>query len=109
MGVLSSEEGTGNIPYQRAHLSDTRGPTTIVACAILSALSTLAVFLRVLVRRRTKSKFEADDYTIFITLVCRFKVWRLSLNMPQVFAWASFVSVYYGMIFILMLKVESLW
>ena len=70
MGVLSSEEGTGNIPYQRAHLRDTRGPTTIIACAILSALSTLGVFLRVLVRRRTKAKFEADDYTIFITLVC---------------------------------------
>lgn len=70
MGVLSSTEGTGNIPYQRAHLDDTRGSITIAACAILSVLSTLAIFLKVLVRRQTKAKFGADDYTIFVTLVC---------------------------------------
>lgn len=70
MGVLSSAEGTGNIPYQLAHLHDTRGPATIAACAVLSVLSTLAILLRILVRRQTKAKFEADDYTIFVTLVC---------------------------------------
>lgn len=69
MGVLSSAEGTGNIPYQRAHLGDTRGPLTITTCAVLSVLSTLAISLKVLVRRQTKAKFEADDYTIFVTLV----------------------------------------
>lgn len=70
MGVLSSTEGAGNIPYQRAHLDDTRGPITIAACAVLSVLSTLATFLKILVRRQTKAKFGADDYTIFVTLVC---------------------------------------
>lgn len=69
MGVLSSAEGTGNIPYQLTHLHDTRGPLTIAACAVLSALSTLAIFLRVLARRQAKVKFEADDWTIFVTLV----------------------------------------
>lgn len=69
MGVLSSAEGTGNVPYQRAHLHDTRGPTTIAVCAVLSALSILAIFLRVLVRRQTNAKLQADDYTIFVTLV----------------------------------------
>ncbi|MCJ1428153.1 hypothetical protein MMC29_006061 [Sticta canariensis] len=80
MGVLSSAEGTGNIPYQRAHLGDTRGPLTITASAVLSVLSTLAIALKVLVRHQTKARFEADDYTIFVTLI---------------FAWASFVCVYY--------------
>ncbi|MCJ1464422.1 hypothetical protein MMC07_003035 [Pseudocyphellaria aurata] len=80
MGVLSSEEGTGNIPYQLSHLKDTRGPLTITACAVLSALSTLAIILKFLARRQTKARFEADDCTIFVTLV---------------FAWASFVSIYF--------------
>lgn len=49
MGVLSCEEGTGDTPRQRAHLHETRGPTIIAACAVLSTLSTLAIFLKVLV------------------------------------------------------------
>lgn len=55
--------------YQLAHIHENRGPHVLIACAVLSALATISVGLRVLVRWRTRSKIEADDHTIFLTLV----------------------------------------
>lgn len=69
MGVLSDKEGAGNIPYQKTHLKESKVTEVIAACAVLSALSSIAILLRVLVRLRTNNGFKADDYTIFVTLV----------------------------------------
>lgn len=69
-GVLSDQEGAGNIDYQLAHIHETRANTLIAACASLSVLASIAIFLRILVRWRTRAAFKADDYTIFVTLVC---------------------------------------
>lgn len=55
--------------YQLAHIHENRGPHVLVACAVLSALATISVGLRILVRWRTRSKIQADDHTIFLTLV----------------------------------------
>ena len=56
--------------YQLAHLHENRGPHVLITFAVLSALATISVGLRILVRWRTRSKIEADDHTIFLTLVC---------------------------------------
>lgn len=55
--------------YQLAHIHENRGPHVLIACAVLSALATISVGLRILVRWRTRSRIEADDHTIFLTLV----------------------------------------
>lgn len=69
-GVLSDVEGNGNVDYQLAHIHDTLAPATVAACAVLSVLASIAIFLRILVRWRTRAGFQADDYTIFVTVVC---------------------------------------
>lgn len=61
--------------YQLAHIHENRGPHVLIACALLSSLATISVGLRILVRWRTRSKIEADDHTIFLTLV--------SIHLPE--------------------------
>lgn len=55
--------------YQLSHIHENRGPHVLIACAVLSTLATISVGLRILVRWRTRSNIEADDHTIFLTLV----------------------------------------
>lgn len=54
-----------DIAYQKAHINETRAPSIVAAVAVLSALSTIAIVLRVFVRWHMKSGFKTDDYTIF--------------------------------------------
>lgn len=57
------------IAYQAAHIHDTKGPSIIATNAVLAVLATIAIGLRYIVRWHTKSKFMADDYTIFLAWV----------------------------------------
>lgn len=57
------------IAYQTANIHQDRGGNIIAACSVLSALSTLAVFLRIVVRRITHAGLRADDYLMFAALV----------------------------------------
>lgn len=46
--------------YQIAHIHEDKTPTIIAAISVLSALATIAVFLRALVRWRVNAKFQAE-------------------------------------------------
>lgn len=58
--AISADEAA----YQTAHIHENKGVNILVAESILSALSTLAIFLRIYVRWSTRLGFKADDYTI---------------------------------------------
>ena len=57
------------LAYQQAHIHEDRGPIVIGVCASLFILSTSAVILRVVARRRKKVKLAWDDYSIFLAEV----------------------------------------
>lgn len=57
------------IQYELAHLGETKAPSIIAAIGSFSALATIAILLRILVRWRNKNGFKADDYTIFVAFV----------------------------------------
>ena len=57
------------VNYQLSHLQETKGPAIHAGVAVLSVLATIAVFLRFLVRWRTKAGCRADDYTVFAACV----------------------------------------
>lgn len=54
-----------------AHIHQDRGPYLIATTAVLSVLSTAAIYLRFLVRWRTKVGFKTDDYAILMAGVSR--------------------------------------
>ena len=57
------------IKYQLAHIHDDRSQGFITSVAIVTALATVAVTLRLLARRWTKVGWAADDYTIMIAVI----------------------------------------
>ena len=59
------------LAYQMAHIHQDRGPYLIATTAVLSVLSTAAIYLRFLVRWRTKVGFKTDDYAILMAGVSR--------------------------------------
>lgn len=75
-GFLTPED----IAYQVAHIHEDKRPSTVAGLAILSAVSTIAVFSKFAIRWRTRSGFKTDDYTIALALV---------------FGWGLFVSSLY--------------
>lgn len=52
------------VAYQTAHIHEDKRPNIRAAISSLTALSTLAIFLRVYVRCSTRAGLHADDYTI---------------------------------------------
>ena len=53
------------VAYQTAHIHEDKRINILAAVSILSALSTLAILLRIYVRRKTRAGFHADDHLIF--------------------------------------------
>lgn len=54
------------IAYQTAHINENRAPVLLAANSVLTALATVAIFLRFLIRWKTKVGVKADDYTILL-------------------------------------------
>lgn len=69
--MVYSQEGftDAEVAYQLAHAAETKAPSIIAAVAVLSVLATIAIAMRILVRRQRKSGLKADDYTIISALV----------------------------------------
>ncbi|MCJ1463320.1 hypothetical protein MMC07_001927 [Pseudocyphellaria aurata] len=74
--AISAEQ----VAYQTAHIHESRRPNVIAAISVLTALSTLAIFLRIHVRWSTGLGFQADDHTIFAA---------------GIVAWLLFVTIYF--------------
>lgn len=79
--------------YQTSHIHDDRRTSVVVAITIFSALASLAIFLRFLIRLQRKSGIKTDDGLIFFA-------WIIS--------WGAFVDVYFGAISILSIWKDSL-
>ena len=58
-----------DIAYQLKHASDDRRVVLFVSTALMNAVATVAVVLRLVARRINRTKLLADDYTIFAALV----------------------------------------
>ena len=69
MASLSPSE----ISYQESHVGENRSVEIITASAICLTAAYVAVVLRFVSRRLSKTALEGDDYTIMIALVsiCR--------------------------------------
>lgn len=98
------------IQYQLSHLDETKVPIIMGAVGAFTTLATIAVFLRILVRRLKKNKYQADDYTLFIAFV---SIYRgelghcTSMLIPrQILTWGSFVTFYYSMLSEAMLLIQ---
>ena len=59
------------IMEQEMHVSDTMVPSIIASNAICFAIACIAVVLRFLARRMSKTKYEADDWLVLVGLVRR--------------------------------------
>ena len=57
------------ILYQEKHASDTQVPNIIATNAICFPIACTAVTLRFLSRRRSKIRYEADDWFIVLALL----------------------------------------
>lgn len=66
-GSLTEDE----INYQLARLNESKIPSIIATLSILSALATISVFLRFLVRWHTTAGYKMDDWTILVAFVRR--------------------------------------
>lgn len=64
-GSLTEDE----INYQLAHINETKIPSVIATLSVLSALATISVFLRFLVRWHTIAGYKMDDWTILVAFV----------------------------------------
>lgn len=53
------------VAYQQAHIQENNRVEILAVVSVLSGLATLAIFLRVYVRRSTGAGFRTDDYLIF--------------------------------------------
>lgn len=58
-----------DVLYQQAHINENKSAEIITACAICLTAAYLAVVLRFVSRRISKTSLEADDYTIIAALV----------------------------------------
>lgn len=58
-----------DILYQQSHINENKSAEIITACAICLTAAYLAVILRFVSRRLSKTSLEADDYTIIAALV----------------------------------------
>ena len=58
-----------SISSQLAHINDNRQATIVGLKVLLTALSTIAVALRLLSRRLVKAPFRYDDYAVVVALV----------------------------------------
>lgn len=66
---LMAEPSLGEIHYELEHIQDDRGPNIIWSYSICLCLAFLAVALRFIARRASKSSLQADDFWIFVSLV----------------------------------------
>lgn len=64
-GTLTEEE----INYQLARINESKIPSIIATLSVLSALATISVFLRFLVRWHTTAGYKMDDWTILAAFV----------------------------------------
>ena len=76
MASLSPDE----ISYQQSHRHENRSTELIAACVVCLTAAYLAVPLRFLSRRLSKTALRADDYTIVIALV---------RNLPKSVPWGE--------------------
>ena len=60
-----------DILYEFEHIHDDRGPELVVCVCICLTLAYIAVALRIVGRRVSRAKLQADDCWIFITLVSK--------------------------------------
>ena len=60
------------IQYQLDHISDTKVPGMISSFVISLTTAYIAVCLRLISRRISKTKLQADDWCIILSLVRRF-------------------------------------
>ncbi|KAI9756399.1 MAG: hypothetical protein M1815_003660 [Lichina confinis] len=58
-----------DIAYQLEHASDDRRVVLFVSTALMNAVATVAVVLRLVARRINRTKLLADDYNIFAALI----------------------------------------
>lgn len=58
------------IAYQLAHVNQSRTGELIASTAALSALATVLVLARFIIRVHTKVGLKADDWAILVALVC---------------------------------------
>lgn len=90
------------IQYELSHAGQSRESTVLAAVGTCSTLATMAILLRIWVRRSNQNRFMADDYNIFVAFVsiCQGELncSMLTLIMRQMFSWASFVAIYYRII-----------
>ena len=59
-----------SLAFQEAHLHDDRSLGLKVTFVIALVVANIAVALRIVSRRVSKSPLKADDFTIMIALVC---------------------------------------
>lgn len=67
------------VEYQLTHPDETKGPMIMAVVGTFSALATISVVLRILVRRLNKNGFQGDDYTLFTAFVRIASVWENSI------------------------------
>ena len=65
MASLSPSE----VQYQQEHIHEDKAANIIAACGICITAAYLAVILRFVSRRLSKTSLQSDDYTIVIALV----------------------------------------
>ena len=69
--MAQSQPVPSDVFYEFEHIQDNRGPEIVVAVCVCLTLAYVAVALRVIARHVSRSKLQADDYWIFITLVSK--------------------------------------
>ena len=58
-----------DIQYQRAHASEDKSKGVVVGCVICTVVSYIAVLLRFVSRRLSKTAIKSDDAMMILTLV----------------------------------------
>jgi hypothetical protein len=66
---MSAQIPPAELKYYQEHASDNQQPNLIATIVLCLVLPCIAVFLRFLVRWRTKAGFKADDWLILLALV----------------------------------------
>ena len=90
------------IQHELSHPGQSKESSILAAIGTCSALATIAILMRIWVRRSSKNRFMADDYNILVAFVSicpgEFNCSMLTLTMRQIFSWASFVAIYYRVV-----------
>lgn len=71
------------IQHELSHAGQSRESSILAAIGTCSALATIAILMRIWVRRSSQNRFMADDYNILVAFI---------------FSWASFVAIYYRVV-----------